>query len=174
MRLTTLFFALAIGFSAFAQESGDGLSNAAAQRVEETFGDWSLICTTAVENRVCQIVQTANQNESGKLVFQTAVGYVSDSDKPIMYLTAPLGIFLPRGISVFVDDEQDGLKATVQRCDPNGCLGVLALENETIEKLKRGQEARMIFGASAQQNVSIPVSLTGFTRAFDSLEPVER
>lgn len=141
-----------------------------AQRVEETYGDWSRICTTSDENRVCQIVQTANQNESGQLVFQTAVGYVSDNERPIMYLTAPLGIFLPRGISIFVDEEEQGLTATVQRCDQNGCLGVLAMEPALVDKLKKGQAAKMIFGASAQRNVSIPLSLTGFTRAFNSLE----
>lgn len=154
-----------------AQQSAVGNQNT-SQQVEATFDDWSRICTNAESGEeVCQIVQSANQNESGRLVFQTAVGYVADNDRPIMYLTAPLGIFLPRGISIFVDEEEDGLTATVQRCDANGCLAVLALEENWVDKLKKGGEAKLIFAASAQQNVSVPLSLTGFTDAFNSLEP---
>lgn len=175
-KLTTALFGMLIATSTFAepQAADEAIQQNAAgpgsQAVEETFGDWSRICTTDAENRVCQIVQTANQNESGQLVFQTAVGYVADNERPIMYMTAPLGIFLPRGLSIFVDDETDGLTATVQRCDANGCLGVLAMEPELVDKLKKGSNAKVIFGVSAQQNVSVPMSLTGFTNAFNSLD----
>jgi len=146
-------------------------ARAGEQQIEATFGDWSKICTTNQNDQhVCQIVQSANQNESGKLVFQTAVGYVADNEKPIMYLTAPLGIFLPRGISIFVGDEENGITATVQRCDASGCLGVLALEDSLVDKLKQGNEARLVFAANVQQNVALPLSLAGFTKAFNSLE----
>ncbi|MEX0941953.1 MAG: invasion associated locus B family protein [Pseudomonadales bacterium] len=137
------------------------------QKVEQTWGDWSRICTTG-EPRVCQVVQSANQDETGNLIFQTSIGYVANNDRPIMYLTAPLGIFLPRGISVIVDDDPP-LTATVQKCDGNGCLGLLALSQDAIESLKAGTQAQVVFGASAQQNVSIPLSLDGFGAAFDAL-----
>ncbi len=150
-------------------------SAAPSQKVEATFGDWSRICTASTEGvQVCQIVQSANQNESGQLVFQTAVGYVADNDRPILYLTAPLGIFLPRGISIFVDDSEEGLTATVQRCDGSGCLGLLAMSETFVDSLKKGNAAKLVFGATAQQNVSLPLSLDGFTKAFDSLgKPVK-
>jgi invasion protein IalB len=139
------------------------------QDVLQTWGDWSKICTTSDDDkRVCQIVQSANQNESGALVFQTAVGYVDDTDKPVMYLTAPLGIFLPRGITVVIDDKP-GVTATVQRCDGNGCLGLLVLEPDFVDALKKAAAAKLVFAASAKQNVSIPLSLNGFAAALEGL-----
>lgn len=150
-------------FSVLAEEQPE-------QRVEGTFGDWVKLCTDRDERTVCQIVQTAN-HESGRLVFQTAVGYVADNDRPVMYLTAPLGIFLPKGISLIVDEDENGVRATVLRCDENGCLAVLAMSDELLARLKRGNEARLFFGATAQRNVEIPLSLTGFTDGFESLEP---
>lgn len=137
------------------------------QRVDQTWGDWSKICTTG-EPAVCQIVQSANQDETGNLIFQTSIGYVQDNDEPIMYLTAPLGIFLPRGISVIVD-ENPPLTARVQRCDGNGCLGLLALSTDAISSFRKGTKAQVVFAASAQQNVSVPLSLDGFSQAFDAL-----
>lgn len=176
-RALPLLIALVLATSlASAQDSRQAPADQAVQggsqqEVLATYGDWSKICAAGEnDERVCQIVQSANQNDTGRLVFQTAVGYVSDNERPIMYLTAPLGIFLPRGISVFVDDAEEGLTATVQRCDANGCLAVLALEDTFVTQLKRGAEAKLVFAANAQQNVSLPMSLTGFTRAFDSLE----
>lgn len=159
--IATLLLAI-LSTSAFAAEN--------SQSVEKTWGDWSKICAPSeTEERVCQIVQSANQNESGQLVFQTAVGYVTDNELPIMYLTAPLGIFLPRGISVVIG-ENDPVTATVQRCDGNGCIGLLALEQDFVDAMKKGTEAQLVFGASAQQNVTVPLSLKGFTAAFNALE----
>lgn len=141
---------------------------AAEQEIESTFGDWSKICTLdeASDTRVCQIVQSANQND--QLVFQSAIGYVEGNEQPIMYLTAPLGIFLPKGITVIVE-ENPGLTAIVQRCDGKGCLALLALEDATIDAMRKGTDAKIIFAANAQQNVSLPLSLDGFTAAFRSL-----
>ncbi|XOV88420.1 MAG: invasion associated locus B family protein [Pseudomonadota bacterium] len=157
------------------QAEQQAAGTAPAQRVEATFGDWSRICSSNPEGAtVCQIVQSANQNESGQLVFQTAVGYVADNERPIMYLTAPLGIFLPRGISIFVDDSEEGLTATVQRCDGSGCLGLLAMTEAFVDKLKKGKAAKLVFGATATQNVSLPLSLDGFTKAFNSLVPLQQ
>ena len=143
-------------------------SSVAEQDVEKTFGSWSKICTAGDgDPHHCQIVQSANQKDTGRRVFHTALGYVDDNDKPILYMTAPLGIFLPRGISIFVDD-QPGLRAAVQICDANGCLGLLALEDDFLELLKEGETAKLVFATSAEQNVSVPLDLNGFKKAYAS------
>jgi invasion protein IalB len=141
---------------------------AADQAIEKTWGDWSKICTSG-ENSICQIVQSANQNESGQLIFQTAVGYADDNDKPILYLTGPLGIFLPRGIGITIDDAPIRA-AVVQRCDNKGCLAVLPMEQDLIKEMEKGKTAKVIFATSMTQNVSLPLSLKGFKRAFRALK----
>ncbi len=180
MNRLILLFGLIVGLPATAANQPDTspppeiavMETPNPQAVEASFDDWSLICTAdETGDKVCQIVQSVNQNDSGQLVFQTAVGYVPDNESPILYMTAPLGIFLPRGISIFVDDDEEGRTAQVLRCTENGCLAVLAMQPELVQKLKKGNEGRLIFGATAQQNVAIPLSLTGFTRAFDALTP---
>jgi len=133
-----------------------------------TWGDWSKICND--DGSTCQIVQNANQNETGKLVFQTAIGYVKDNDRPILFLTGPLGIYIPKGIAIFVDENEQGKQAAIQRCDAKGCLALLALEQEFLDSLLRGKTAKVVFAASSTQNVQLPVSLDGITAAFQQLQ----
>lgn len=146
---------------------------APTQEVVEKFDAWSKICVTNSdqEKPPCQIVQSATQNATGSVVFQTAVGYIADNDKPLMFMTAPLGIFLPKGITVVVDDDEQGLTVPVQRCDAKGCLAVLVMERDFVRKLERGDGARAIFAANAERNVALPIDLTGFRKAFRSVRP---
>lgn len=166
----TLLLLSSVVHAAPSHETAPAQPKTPGQKIVKSFGDWSKICVEQEKGgKLCQIVQSANQNSTGKLVFQTAVGYVPDNDKPIMYLTGPLGIFLPKGISVFVDDNP-GLTATVQRCDGSGCLALLALNEDMLKQLQSGKKGKLVFAANAKQNVSLPLSLGGFKDAFNSLE----
>ena len=143
----------------------------AEQEVVDTFGAWSKICAEVADAPIrCQIVQSASQNETKQLVFQTAVGFVDGSDKPIMFLTAPLGIFLPKGVTVIVGEETEGLTATVQRCDGKGCLALMAMEPEFVAKLEKGISAKIYFGANKDRTVALPLDLTGFKKGLRSLK----
>jgi invasion protein IalB len=142
----------------------------ADQDVVETFGAWSKICAEFADSGDrCQIVQSVNQTASKQRIFQTAVGYEPGNDKPIMFLTAPLGIFLPRGISVKVGDEAEGLTASIQRCDASGCLAVMVMEEDFVSSLVQGRKAKIYFSNTSENRVSVPLNLDGFKQAFNSL-----
>lgn len=138
-------------------------------RLAGSFGDWSKICSPTEQGELCQLSQTVNQNDSGKRLFETAVGYVPGTDNPVMFLTAPLGIFIPRGITLELT-EDTMLSTAVQRCDANGCLAVTTIDPEFLEEMKGAKDGRLIFGASADQNMAVPLSLMGFTAGMASLE----
>lgn len=143
-------------------------SVSAQQAVEKSWGDWSKVCTQEQELQICRIVQAATQNESGQRIFQTAIGYVADNDKPMMFLTGPLGIFLPRGISVVVNDDKP-IPVVVQRCDSNGCLGVLPMDESLVAAMSKGAEVKLLFAASIKQNMALALSMDGFKSAFNAL-----
>ncbi|MFT5561955.1 MAG: invasion protein IalB, partial [Litorivivens sp.] len=56
-------------------------------------------------------------------------------------------------------------------CDTSGCLAVSAVEPAFVAEMKAGREAKLVFGASAEQNVAVPFSLIGFTDAINSIVP---
>ena len=146
-------------------------THGAQEVVAGEFGDWTKICTTEEGKAVCRIAQDATQGESGKRLFRTMVGLVDDNPQPVLYMIAPLGIYLPHGLSLKLSEE-DLVSAVVQRCDNSGCLAVVGLPDEFISKMKAGAQGQLLFGVNAQQLMPIPLSLKGFTRGFDSLSSV--
>ncbi|MFT7244293.1 MAG: invasion protein IalB [Candidatus Azotimanducaceae bacterium] len=144
----------------------------AEDRVADVFGDWTKVCSPAGDTEVCQISQVVDNAESNQRLFQTVIGYVPESENPVMFLTAPLGMYLLRGITLELT-EDTLMTVAVQRCTANGCLAVSALEPEFVAAMKAGKEARLIFGSTAEQNMTVPFSLMGLTAAMASISPVE-
>ena len=148
-------------------ESADPESGTPSQSIEATWGKWSKICTP---DGSCQIVQSATQSDSGQIVLQSVVKYVPESPQPVLFLTGPLGIYLPKGISLFVDDSDKGKRISLQRCDQTGCLGVLVLQDDFLRTMKEGNTVKAIIALNEEQNLQLPISLDGFTKALASLQ----
>ena len=141
----------------------------AEQSVRGTFGDWALICENeTVETRQCQIVQSV-QRRKAKLMFQTAIGFVDGHDLPTMFLTSPLGILIPPGITVDFGSKDPDLAAPIQKCDEGGCLAVVSLEADQIKRLSKAPSAEIIFFASAGRSFKVPLNLKSFAEAYDAL-----
>ena len=158
------------GFILFGALLVSALSQA-EDRVAGAFGDWTKICSPAGDTESCRISQVVDRDESGQRMFQTVIRYMPESENPVMFLTAPLGMYLSRGITLELTE--DTLMTTVvQRCDANGCLAATALEPAFVAAMKAGREGRLVFGATVEQNVAVPFSLMGFTAAMNSIGPL--
>ena len=84
------------------------------------------------------------------------------------FFVLPLGVSLPGGVSITVDDGQP-VRLRYERCDGAGCVAPLALGQELIAALKGGRWARVAFFDPSGQEISVPVSLLGFTAGFNAL-----
>jgi len=73
-------------------------------------------------------------------------------------------------LSVTVDEGQP-LRLRYERCEPNGCLAPLPLDDQLIRSFKGGRWARVAFFDASRREISVPVSLLGFTAGFDALRP---
>ncbi len=74
----------------------------------DAFGSWRVSCETAADShrRGCFIVQNLVLREGGQRVLQIAVGYVEQTPDPIALLSLPLGISLPPGASIRIDEHE--------------------------------------------------------------------
>ena len=156
--------------SAFAAEASDQSAAAPNERLAGSFGDWSKICSSGEAGESCHISQTVNQNNGQGRLFQTSIGYLEDASSPVVFLTAPLGIFLPRGITLELS-EDTLLSVAVQRCDANGCLAVTTIDPTFLERMQNAKAGNLVFGGSAEQNIAVPLSLDGFNEALASIAP---
>jgi invasion protein IalB len=137
---------------------------------EQRFGDWTLRCFPATESlpRRCEMVQVLGDTQSKQEVLLMAVGYPDAQSGPIAWLVLPLGILLPPGLGLKIDQgETRGLP--IRSCDPRGCATPWPLSEADIAALKQGQELVVIFQDIDGKKLGLPVSLQGFTAAFSQL-----
>ena len=136
----------------------------------DTFCDWTARCEPigAAARETCYIYQNVLWKKDKQRLVHIAVGYISDSREPAAFLTLPLGVSLPGGVSMQVDDgPQQRLR--YERCESSGCLAPLVLSDGLIRSMKVGREARVSFFDGSRRQISVPISLLGFTAGFNAL-----
>ncbi len=143
---------------------------AKAVRTGETFRDWTARCEPIGINArdTCYIYQDVLLKKDKRRLVHIAVGYLSNDRQPAALLTLPLGVSLPGGVSLQVDDGPPQ-RLRYERCDGSGCVAPLALTDGLIRSMKVGREARVSFFDGSRRQISVPVSLLGFTAGFNAL-----
>ncbi len=134
------------------------------------FRDWKLECQRpeGANKEVCQISQDIVFKKNKRPLLHVAVGYPANDNKPVAIFNLPLGISLPPGIILSVDQgEQEQLP--IEHCLPAGCRAYLSLDQKRLAAFKKGLEAQVTFHDLTRRPVTVPVSLRGFTAGFKAL-----
>lgn len=171
-------------FSATAQESGDngtGLNLGETivdgraigeEYIKETFGDWAHRCITTDGDDPCNSYQLLMDGE-GNAVAEISLVPLTNGGQAVAggTIVTPLETLLTRQITLQVDDGP-GRRYPFTFCTRTGCVSRVGFTQADIDAMKAGAEARLsIFPAgSPEQPVTLSVSLTGFTAAYDALE----
>ncbi len=146
-------------------------SAASAQgTVRSVHGDWEMRCETpaGAQTEQCaltQFVQAADRDNIGLNVF---IFRTADGQARLLRVFAPLGVFLPAGLGLRVDDASIGTAGFV-RCLPEGCMAEAVIDDELLGKLRGGTTATFIVFETPEEGIGIPISLSGFTAGFEAL-----
>ncbi|HEU4518358.1 MAG TPA: invasion associated locus B family protein, partial [Microvirga sp.] len=92
----------------------------------------------------------------------------ADNRGYLLRVVAPLGVLLPSGLGLKIDQTDIG-RAGFVRCLASGCVAEVVMEENLIGQLKGGQTATFYIFQTPEQGIGIPVSLNGFATGFDSL-----
>ena len=148
------------------------LSNSAYAKPEQgkKFKDWTVVCEKLPKSKkkVCNIFQNVT-NEKDVTVMQVAIGYPPGSKTAQTLITLPLGVMLQPGIE-FKAGSAKAIRVPFQVCVKSGCVAIVKMSNELIKGMKAGSKGGIKFAAAQKQVIEIPVSLSGFTAAFNSLK----
>ena len=138
---------------------------------QEIFKDWRIQCEKPEgDEEHCHIFQSVVLKEGNRRLLHLGVGYVPDQeDQVVAIFTLPLGISLPPGITLQVD-EGESMRLPVEHCIPQGCRVLVPLDAKLLGTLKAGNKATVTFSDTARQPVGVPVSLQGFTAALNALK----
>jgi len=147
----------------------------AQETLRETHGAWSVLCADTQD--VC-VMQQTGKGQAGNDVLDVRVRKLRDltdnNGQPIpaaIQIAAPLGVLLRAGVRVQVDgNEQRG--APFEICIQAGCVVRDVVSQDFLDEMRAGAVARMTV-VSPQQEVTIDISLSGFTAAFNSLPAVD-
>lgn len=138
--------------------------------VRNTFEDWQLRCETpaGAKSEQCALVQYVAAEDRPNLTLVVIVLKTADNRGYLLRVVAPLGILLPAGLGLKIDQADIG-RAGFVRCLTTGCVAEVVMDETLIRQLRGGQQSTFVVFQTAEEGVGIPLSLKGFDAGFDQL-----
>jgi invasion protein IalB len=158
--------ALAVAVTA----AGAAGSAAAQGAVRSVHADWQVRCDTppGAQGEQCALIQSVTAEDRANVGLTVIVLKTADRKSRLMRVVAPLGVLLPSGLGLKVDQADIG-RAGFVRCLPNGCVAEVIMDEELMKKLGAGQTATFIIFQTPEEGIGFPMSLKGFRDGFDKL-----
>ena len=138
--------------------------------VRSVHGDWQIRCDTppGAQNEQCALMQSVTAEDRPNVGLTVIVLKTSDQKARLMRVVAPLGVLLPSGLGLKIDNNDVG-RAGFVRCLPNGCVAEVVMEDKLIEQMRNGQTSTFIIFQTPEEGIGFPMSLKGFGEGFDKL-----
>ena len=132
---------------------------------------WAVRCTSASREAPleCAMEQTAVLSKTGQLIVLVNIRVPSDTHVPVAMVQLPLGLNLPGGAKLQVDDGK-AADLQIQTCENRGCYAGTAISPDVLAALKAGKELRLSFQNLAKETITIPMPLTDFASAYDKIK----
>lgn len=158
--------AFAFGF-AFATASGPAAAQGA---LKAKHGDWELRCETppGASREQCALLQSVAAEDRPNVNLVVIVLKTADGKSRLLRVVAPLGVLLPSGLGLKIDQTDIG-RAGFVRCLPTGCIAEVVMEDKLLDQLKGGTTATFIIFQTPEEGVGIPLALAGFKDGFEKL-----
>jgi invasion protein IalB len=182
---TALAFALAVTFAASgssqaqapkaksaapAQAAPSPTPSAQAEAAPAPPG-WIARCTSLSRDAPleCAIEQTAVLTKTGQLIVLINIRVASDTRTPIAVIQLPLGLNLPAGAKLQVDDGKTA-DLQIQTCEQRGCYANTPIAADMLAAMKSGKQLKVSFQNLAKEVISIPMPLADFGAAYDKIK----
>lgn len=149
------------------------------------FGDWQHRCDTPPTTGVEQCILIQNVLDQSDLNLAVVVLKVEDTiataearrkdaaaqpvRRPVLRIIAPLGILLPRGLGLKIDDREIGSTGFV-RCLESGCVAEVDMDQTLIDGFRKGKVALFAVFLTPEEGRGLPVTLAGFEQGFAALK----
>ena len=146
---------------------GQALAQGAVKSVHK---DWQIRCDNppGAKTEQCALIQSVTAEDRANVGLTVIVLKTADAKSRLMRVVAPLGVLLPSGLGLKIDNVDIG-RAGFVRCLPNGCIAEVVMDDTLIGKLRSGTTATFIIFQTPEEGIGIPISLAGFGPGFDQL-----
>ncbi len=169
-RAASFGLALAAMLACMLACAGSPQTAAAQGVVKSIYGDWQIRCDTppGAQSEQCALIQSVTAEDRPNVGLTVIVLKTADQKSRLMRVLAPLGVLLPSGLGLKINQADIG-RAGFVRCLPNGCVAEVIMDDNLIKQLRTGQTATFIIFQTPEEGIGIPMSLKGFGDGFDKL-----
>jgi invasion protein IalB len=138
--------------------------------IRSVHGDWQIRCETppGAQNEQCALFQSVVAEDRASVGITVLVLKTADQKSRLMRVQAPLGVLLPAGLGLKVDNVDVG-RAGFVRCLQRGCYAEVVMDDELIKKMRDGQTATFFIFQTPEEGIGFPLSLKGFGEGYDQL-----
>jgi invasion protein IalB len=132
---------------------------------------WAARCGSASRDAPleCAIEQSAVLPRTGQLVILVNIRVPADTHTPSALIQLPLGLNLPGGAKLQVDD---GMAADmqIQTCEARGCYAGTTIAPDLLAALKSGKQLKISFQNLNKETLTVPLPLADFAAAYDKIK----
>lgn len=138
--------------------------------VRSVHGDWQIRCDTppGAQSEQCALIQSVVAEDRSNAGLTVIMLKTADQKSRLMRVVAPLGVLLPSGLGLKLDNQDVG-RAGFVRCLPNGCVAEVVMDDKLLNQLKTAKTATFIIFETPEEGIGFPLSLNGLAEGFDKL-----
>ena len=138
--------------------------------VRSVHGDWQIRCDTppGAQSEQCALIQSVVAEDRSNAGLTVIILKTADQKSRLMRVVAPLGVLLPSGLGLKLDNQDVG-RAGFVRCLPNGCVAEVVMDEKLLGQLKTAKTATFIIFETPEEGIGFPLSLNGLAEGFDKL-----
>lgn len=138
--------------------------------VKSKFGDWEIRCETpaGAASEQCALIQSVVAEDKSNINLVVIVLKTSDGKSRLLRVIAPLGVLLPNGLGLKIDDADIG-RAGFVKCLPTGCVAEVVMDDKLTEQLRTGKTATFVIHQVPDEGIGLPLTLQGFRDGFAKL-----
>lgn len=132
---------------------------------------WAVRCSSVSRDAPleCAIEQSAVLTKTGQLIVLINIRVPGDTHTPVAQVQLPLGLNLPLGAKIQVDDGK-AVDLQIQTCENRGCYTSTAIAPDLLAALKSGKQLKLSFQDMAKETITIPIPLADFAAAYDKIK----
>jgi invasion protein IalB len=138
--------------------------------VKSKYGDWEIRCETPAGSSAeqCALIQSVVAEDKSNVNLVVIVLKTVDGKSRLLRVIAPLGVLLPNGLGLKIDETDIG-RAGFVKCLPTGCVAEVVMDDKLIDQLRTGKMATFIIHQVPEEGIGLPLNLQGFKEGYAKL-----
>jgi invasion protein IalB len=132
---------------------------------------WISRCNSASRDAPleCAVEETAVLTKTGQLIVLVNIRVTGDTHQPVALVQLPLGLNLPAGAKLQVDDGKV-IDLQIQTCENRGCYSNTPVSPEMLAALQSGKQLKVGFQNLNKEVITIPMPLADLAAAYEKVK----